>query len=202
MNDKLFSYIESHFEKVTYSKYVIFLQEILLLLILLTGLLVFFLDPLPVIAAEIILSIVYFYVLLTKVSPFYKKDSKAYLTFFTIIFMFAQLVWILPTFVKPTGSIAQALNQMTLLFGGIVLFALLFFFGFRMLFKRDYVKGIVKISDKKSAVVTVDFDIYTFTRSNDYLVESNSQYPVGTKVKVQMSNSIFKNKPKKIISEF
>lgn len=180
-------------QKLFSQNFLILQLQLLIVLILLSGFLLSFIDFSVFLAIELIIGAYFLFLLFFQTKKEFQKQFNYFLLFFGVLFVLVELSWIVQKIIP-----AENENQLNALFG--LLFAIIAFsILFRTIFAKKSIKARIVMSEKNSAVIETDFDIFSFTKAGKYIIETNKPYPTGKEVKVQLKNAFLKPKPWKII---
>ena len=166
--------------------------QIMLLLIIFSGFLLQFIDFGIFLLIEIIIAAYFWFLLLKPIKNKFNEQFKYFLLFFGIIFVLVELSWVIQKTIPASNE-----NQLNALFA-LLFIMVVFAVFYRIVFGRKPLNARIIMSEKNSAVIETDFDIFSFTKAGKYIVEAGKAYPAGKDVKVLLKTAFFKSKPWKI----
>ncbi|MDO8538773.1 MAG: DUF2101 family protein [archaeon] len=166
--------------------------QLLVVVILLSGFLLNFVDFSIFLAVEAVLAIYFLFLLFFQIRKEFKEQFNYFLLFFGVLFLLVELSWIIQKIIP-----AEDETQLNALFG--LLFVIIAFsIIYRVIFAKKTIKARIVMSENNSAVVKTDFDIFSFTKAGKHIVEAKKSYPTGKEVEVELKSSFLKTKPWKI----
>lgn len=140
-----------------------------------------------------VVSVAYFYVLLTAVRRETGSEFRHHLLFFAVLWLVLQALWVAQAALPATQQYAAFVVIVAALMGLVL--------GFRAVLGRDYTVGRVVMCDMaaKTAVVETEFDLRSFTNAGKHVVECPKRCAKGERVKVGLRFGYLGGKPKKVL---
>lgn len=150
----------------------------------------------PIIAITVIEAMflaAFLFVLFVDAKKLFGKDFKAIAAFFVflLVIIFASFAIQLVPF--------QAISLRFQLVLAIFIAILVFFFGYKLFFSRNFSYGTIVSSDKHSAIVETEFDFLAGINAGKYHIKTAKHFPARQKVKLKIGQGFFGRKPAEII---
>lgn len=192
--DQLYELVKRFSKDLTWKSFSIIKIQSVLVVILFIGLLGFFANLWAVIVVQAFLSVFYFKILFYDLKKHFIKDFYKYALFFSGIYVFAELIWLLPG-VYGLSDPVLATKIVLYELAGLVVFIMLF----KLVFGVRTIKCRVLASSRDLAVVETDFNLLAFCKAGKYIAEASKKHREGETVSVEMSRGFARQKPYRII---
>lgn len=144
-------------------------------------------------AIELLLAVVFLFVLFAEARKLFGKDFRPIAIFFVFL-----MALILASFLVQLAS-AKEISLRFQLFLALAAAAFVFFIVFKIFFTRTIVSGKVISAENGSALVETGFDFLAGIQGGKYSVKAHGRHSKGETVKIKISQGAFGRKPSEIM---